>query len=143
MTELMTQHRNNTHINTPCRRQSTRMQALQANCSIRAEAGALAMPLAKLNMRSALMLIPHTATAYQRYTKCTQALQTNPSIRAEAAALAVPLAKLVEEGASKLALRASGVSALLACCYIAAASHEADETFKQQKVQNSCTTACS
>lgn len=49
----------------------------------------------------------------------------------------MPLGKLVEDGASKLAQRANGVSALLACCHIAAASHEADETLKQNKVRTS------
>ncbi|DBB12167.1 TPA: hypothetical protein ACH3X3_006274 [Trebouxia sp. C0006] len=63
-----------------------------------------------------------------------QALQANSSIRSQAISLAAPLARLVEDGASKLAQRATGVSALLACCYLAAASHEADEVFKQHKV---------
>ncbi len=63
-----------------------------------------------------------------------QALQANSSIRSQAISLAAPLARLVEDGASKLAQRAAGVSALLACCYLAAASHEADEVFKQHKV---------
>jgi hypothetical protein len=63
-----------------------------------------------------------------------QALQANSSIRSQAISLAAPLARLVEDGASKLAQRAPGVSALLACCYLAAASHEADEVFKQHKV---------
>ena len=63
-----------------------------------------------------------------------QAVQSNESIQAQAVELAPSLARLVEEGSSKLAQRASGVSALLAACYIAAASHEADEVFRQQKV---------
>lgn len=63
-----------------------------------------------------------------------QVLQGNESIQAQAVILAPSLARLVEEGSSKLAQRASGVSALLAACYIAAASHEADEVFRQQKV---------
>ncbi len=68
-----------------------------------------------------------------------QALQANSSIRSQAISLAAPLARLVEDGASKLAQRATGVSALLACCYLAAASHEADEVFKQHKVTLACT----
>ncbi len=68
-----------------------------------------------------------------------QALQANSSIRSQAISLAAPLARLVEDGASKLAQRATGVSALLACCYLAAASHEADEVFKQHKVTFACT----
>ena len=64
-----------------------------------------------------------------------QALQANPGLRPKAVSLASPLAKLVEEGASKLAQRTTGVSALLACCYIAAASREADGIFKQHKVK--------
>lgn len=63
-----------------------------------------------------------------------QAVQGNTRIRSQAGSLAAPLAKLVEDGASKLAQRASGVSALMACCHIAAASHDADETLKQHKV---------
>ena len=55
-------------------------------------------------------------------------------MRSQAGSLATPLAKLVEDGASKLAQRATGVSALMACCHIAAASHDADETLKQNKV---------
>ncbi len=68
-----------------------------------------------------------------------QALQANSGIRSQASSLAAPLARLVEDGASKLAQRATGVSALLACCYLAAASHEADEVFKQHKVIFACT----
>ena len=67
-----------------------------------------------------------------------QAVQANSSIRSQAVSLAAPLARLVEDGASKLAQRATGVSALLACCYLAAASHEADEVFKQHKVTFAC-----
>lgn len=67
-----------------------------------------------------------------------QSLQANFSIRSQASSLAAPLARLVEDGASKLAQRATGVSALLACCYLAAASHEADEVFKQHKVAFAC-----
>ena len=68
-----------------------------------------------------------------------QALQANSIIRSQAISLAAPLARLVEDGASKLAQRAAGVSALLACCYLAAASHQADEVFKQHKVSFACT----
>ena len=63
-----------------------------------------------------------------------QALQGNARIRSQAGTLATPLAKLVEDGASKLAQRATGVSALTACCHIAAASPDADEVLKQTKV---------
>ena len=63
-----------------------------------------------------------------------QAVQCNERIKSQAACLAAPLAKLVEEGASKLAQRANGVTALLACCHIAAASHDADQILKQNKV---------
>ena len=63
-----------------------------------------------------------------------QALQGNGRIRSQAGTLATPLAKLVEDGASKLAQRATGISALTACCHIAAASHDADEALKQNKV---------
>ena len=65
-----------------------------------------------------------------------QALQCNDHIKSQAASLAAPLAKLVEEGASKLAQRTNGVTALLACCHIAAASHDADQTLKQNKVNS-------
>ncbi len=68
-----------------------------------------------------------------------QTLQANSGIRSQAISLAAPLARLVEDGASKLAQRATGVSALLACCYLAAASHEADEVFKQHKVTSAYT----
>lgn len=63
-----------------------------------------------------------------------QALQGNARIRSQAGTLATPLAKLVEDGASKLAQRATGISALKACCHIAAASHDADEILKQSQV---------
>ena len=69
-----------------------------------------------------------------------QALQGNARITSQAGTLAMPLAKLVEDGASKLAQRATGISALKACCHIAAASHDADEALKQNKV--SCCTNC-
>lgn len=68
--------------------------------------------------------------------KYMQAVRGNAGIRSQAASLVGPLAKLVDDGASKLAQRATGVSALLACCYIAAASHEADEVLKQHKVNS-------
>lgn len=63
-----------------------------------------------------------------------QALHGNARMRSQAGTLATPLAKLVEDGASKLAQRATGISALTACCHIAAASHDADEALKQNKV---------
>ena len=60
-------------------------------------------------------------------------MQRNEGLQAQTAPLAPALARLVEEGCSKLAQRASGMSALLAACYIAAASHDANEVFKQHK----------
>lgn len=63
-----------------------------------------------------------------------QALQGNARIGSQAGSLATPLAKLVQDGASKLAQRATGISAFTACCHIAAASHDADEALKQNKV---------
>lgn len=74
---------------------------------------------------------------HRKHASGVQALQGNTRIRSQAAPLATPLAKLVEDGASKLAQRTTGVSALLACCHIAAASHEADEALKQNKVGHS------
>lgn len=75
-----------------------------------------------------------------------QAVRHNEGIQAEAVAVAPVLARLVEEGSTKLAQRASGVSALTAACYIAAASQEADDVFRQNKVSTAvlpfCPTQC-
>lgn len=61
-------------------------------------------------------------------------MQQNKHIQAQAVATVPNLARLVEEGSSKLAQRASGVSALLSVCYIAAASGEANDILKEHKV---------
>ena len=76
--------------------------------------------------------------SYLQPSTVVQALQGNARIRSQAGALARPLAKLVEDGASKLAQRTMGVSALLGCCLLAAASHEADEVLKENKVGLQC-----
>ena len=71
-----------------------------------------------------------------------QAAQHNEGIQAETVALSPALARLVEEGSTKLAQRASGVSALTAACYIAAASQEADDDFRQNKVSTAVLLFC-